>query len=118
MDGGQSRPGAHQLETRVVHEPQAHAFHGRAGRASHGTFVRELVEGATFADGERSRLLFVPSGMETGIKVNFGGPLSISGGTDIVVDFDVSRNFKFLGPPPGPFDVLFTPLLKGTITEG
>jgi hypothetical protein len=77
-----------------------------------------LVEGATFADGERSRLLFVPSGMQTGIKVNFGGPLTISGGTDIVVDFDVSRNFKFLGPPPGPFDVLFTPLLEGTITEG
>ena len=73
---------------------------------------------ATFADGSSSKMLFVPSGMETGIKVEFGGPITISGATSLTVDFDVEQNFTFLGPPGRPMDVLFTPLLVGSVTEG
>jgi hypothetical protein len=76
-----------------------------------------LAEGVTFDDGSSSRTLFVPSGMETGIKVEFGGPLKISGETGFVVDFDVGQKFVLLGPPGQPMDVLFTPLLVGAATE-
>jgi hypothetical protein len=76
-----------------------------------------LVEGVTFADGSSSKTLFVPSGMETGIKVEFGGPITIPDEINLLVDFDVARNFIFLGPPGAPLDVLFTPVLVGTVEE-
>jgi hypothetical protein len=57
--------------------------------------------------------------METGIKVDFDGSITIGGdGATLTITFEVDQNFKFLGPPTQPFDVLFTPLLVGTVTEG
>lgn len=75
-----------------------------------------LAEGVLFQDGANSKTLFVPSGMETGIKVTFPETLVIDGETDITIDFDVEQNFKFLGPPGAPRDVLFTPELTATIS--
>lgn len=74
-----------------------------------------LADDAMFADGSQSRTLKVPSGPQSGIKVNFAAKLSITEeATDLVIDFDVAQNFVFQGPAAGPFDVLFTPHLKGT----
>lgn len=76
-----------------------------------------LADPATFADGSSSKTLFVPSGMQTGIKVTFPGTLAIDGETDITIDFDLGNNFKFLGPPGAPTNVLFTPVLTATIDQ-
>lgn len=73
-----------------------------------------LAAGAAFHDGSTTKTLTVPSGSETGIKVNFAGGLDLTSNTDLVVDFDVAGNFVFQGPPAGPFRVLFTPHLKGS----
>jgi hypothetical protein len=73
-----------------------------------------LANGATFQDGASSRTLKVPSGHESGIKVIFPGGLELTEDVDVVVDFDVAKNFVFQGPPAGPHSVLFTPVLKGT----
>jgi hypothetical protein len=77
-----------------------------------------LDSGVTFADGTTSKLMMVPSGVETGIKVDFGGAVHIAPGqTDLVIDFDVSRNFVFNGPPTGPFRVVFTPTLHASAMD-
>jgi hypothetical protein len=77
-----------------------------------------LRDGFTFSDGTSSRVLFVPSGEQTGIKVNFSGPLRIATGeTILVVDFDVCRSFTFQGPPASPHSVLFTPVLHATVRD-
>jgi hypothetical protein len=77
-----------------------------------------LAPGTTFSDGSPSQAATVPSGMATGIKVSFGGPVHIDPGqTSLVVDFDVSRNFVFTGDPSHPDGVLFTPLLHGAVAE-
>jgi hypothetical protein len=75
-----------------------------------------LVDGVTFEDGTSSRTLHVPSGMQSGIKVQLSAPLEAEAGelTIVVVDFDVDRNFVLQGNPDTPAglkDVLFTPLL-------
>src|ERR1051325_1614643 len=52
-----------------------------------------LVPGVTFRDGSSSQTLKVPSGAESGIKVDFAGPLHIEPGTtNLLVDFDVTRS--------------------------
>jgi len=77
-----------------------------------------LDTGMTFADGSTSKLMKVPSGAQTGIKVDFGGAVPIAPGhTDLVIDFDVSRNFIFTGPPGGSFGVLFTPTLHASVMD-
>jgi hypothetical protein len=71
--------------------------------------------GMQLANGDTTASLRVPSGMETGIKVNFGGPLRVTTGeTDIVVDFDVSQSFVLTGPPTAPIGVLFKPVIHVT----
>jgi uncharacterized protein DUF4382 len=76
-----------------------------------------LVDGVTFDDGTSTRELFVPSGMQSGIKVLLNEPLEAEGGqlTIVVVDFDVDRNFVLHGDPAVPGGVtgiLFTPTLN------
>ncbi len=68
--------------------------------------------------GSMNMDLKVPSGAQSGIKINLSG----AGGTGIqildnmvlVVDFDVSESFVIQGPntPAGIVGVLFTPLLR------
>ena len=75
-----------------------------------------LDSGLTFADGSATKAVKVPSGTQSGIKVDFGGSVHVAPGqTILVVDFDVSRNFVFTGPPSAPTGVLFTPLLHATV---
>ncbi len=77
-----------------------------------------LAGSATFSDGSNTRTLKVPSGMQTGIKVNFGGPVHVAPGqTTLVVDFDASRSFVFTGSGSSPTGALFTPVLHGTAQD-
>lgn len=70
----------------------------------------------TFSDGSTTKTVKVPSGMQTGIKVNFEGSVNVTPGqTILVVDFDASRNFVFTGPSSSPTGVLFTPVLHATV---
>ncbi len=85
----------------------------------------ELKEGLTFRDGSTSRELMVPSGAQTGIKLNLDradGDAS-DGGTEVeegeetslIVDFDVSQSFVVQGNPNTPAGIrgfLFTPVLR------
>lgn len=68
----------------------------------------------TFQDGSESKLLFVPSGMQSGIKVQLDAPIDADADelTIVVVDFDVNDSFVFqASPQAGIRDVLFTPVL-------
>lgn len=81
--------------------------------------LRLVVESAdvTLSDGS-THTLVVPSGMESGIKVTFPGTIAVGGdATAITVGFDVAANFR-LAPPGAPDQVLFTPLLVGSVTGG
>jgi len=77
-----------------------------------------LAPGTTFADGTSERVLQVPSGMQTGIKVSFAVPVHVaSGETVLVADFDVSRSFVFQGPPGAPNGCLFKPVIHATVMD-
>jgi Domain of unknown function (DUF4382) len=77
-----------------------------------------LAGGLLFSDGTDSRMMKVPSGPQTGLKVNFGGPIHVAPGeTDLVVDFDVARSFVFQGPDTRPHGVLFKPVLHGVVMD-
>ena len=73
-----------------------------------------LAEGFTFANGDSERTLFVPSGSQSGIKVDLLEPVEATADalTVVLVDFDVEENFVFQGPDDAPTGVLFTPRLK------
>lgn len=86
----------------------------------------ELANDLEFADGSTARNLFVPSGAQTGVKVNLrsadgedAAGLEITPGeTILVVDIDVSQNFVIQGDPDTPAGikgVLFTPLLRTVV---
>lgn len=77
-----------------------------------------LAEGYTFADGVETTMdLFVPSGAETGIKVQLLESTVLAEAnelTEITVDADVNQNFVIQGDPDAPAGiegVLFTPHL-------
>lgn len=93
----------------------------------------ELVEGYEFEDGSTEQDLFVPSGAQTGIKLNLSpangdesgdegdagdGPVTIAGGeTVLVLDFDVSKSFVIQGNPETPAGIkgmIFKPTLRVT----
>lgn len=73
-----------------------------------------LIDGLTFANGDSDMTLFVPSGAQSGIKVQLLEPIDADAGelTVVLVDFDVNQNFVFQGPEDAPVGVLFTPTLK------
>jgi hypothetical protein len=76
-----------------------------------------LAEGYEFRDGTTTRRLFIPSGAQSGIKVNLAEPITTEGGTlsIILVDFDVDQNFVIQGNPDSPAGIqgiLFTPMLR------
>jgi hypothetical protein len=75
-----------------------------------------LAGGLLFSGGSASATVKVPSGMQTGIKVNFQGSVHVAPGqTILVVDFDASENFVFTGPAGAPTGVLFKPVLHATV---
>jgi hypothetical protein len=73
-----------------------------------------LVDGLTFSDGTSTKALTVPSGAQTGIKVQLASPITADAGelTIVTVDFDVNDNFVLQGPAGAPNGVIFTPVLK------
>ncbi|MDZ7778483.1 MAG: DUF4382 domain-containing protein [Gemmatimonadota bacterium] len=83
-----------------------------------------LADGYEFQDGSTSKSLFVPSGAQTGIKLNLAGsggeeesgPVTIAAGeTVLVLDFDVNQSFVIQGDPEaeaGIRDMLFTPTIS------
>lgn len=81
-----------------------------------------LIEGYAFRDGSTEKDLFVPSGAQTGIKLNLQGdedmPLTIvPGETVLVLDFDVNQSFVLRGNPETPagvHGVIFKPTLRVT----
>jgi hypothetical protein len=77
-----------------------------------------LGNGLLFAGGSATSAMKVPSGGQTGIKVNFSGPVQVtSGQTVLLVDFDVCRSFVFTGPPSAPNGVNFRPVLHATVQD-
>jgi len=77
-----------------------------------------LGNGLLFAGGSSASSMKVPSGGQTGIKVNFSGPVQITAGeTVLLVDFDVCRSFVFTGPPSAPNGVNFKPVLHATVQD-
>jgi len=80
--------------------------------------ARVTLKNITFSDGSTSKTMKTPSGQQSGIKVNFSGPVNIDPGqTVLVVDFDVSRNFVFTGPKTSPNGVIFKPVLHATVSD-
>jgi hypothetical protein len=87
-----------------------------------------LAESYTFTDGNPTKTLHVPSGAETGIKIDLaaaegedGAGVDIGPGeTILVVDFDVAQNFVMQGnaeTPAGIQGFLFTPRLRAVVEE-
>jgi uncharacterized protein DUF4382 len=77
-----------------------------------------LKTGFTFSDGTDTRDLKVPSGPQSGIKVEFGGSVHITPPTtSLTVDFPIDQNFVFTGGSSSPDGVLFTPTLHGNVTQ-
>lgn len=88
-----------------------------------------LAEGYEFNDGTTTRDLFVPSGAQTGVKVNLhdagdedGEGVVISSGETVLVvlDMDVSQNFVIQRDADGPAGiegVLFTPLVRAAVED-
>lgn len=57
--------------------------------------------------------LRVPSGSQTGIKINLPeAALEDSETVDLLVDFDVENSFVTLGPPGSPHGFIFRPVLR------
>lgn len=58
--------------------------------------------------------LMVPSGAQTGIKINLPEVAASDGveSVDLLVDFDVERSFVTLGPPSAPHGFIFRPVLR------
>lgn len=90
----------------------------------------KLIDGYEFNDGGDSRTLFVPSGAQTGIKLNLGvadGDEEDTDGIEIepgemvlVLDFDVHQSFVIQGDPETPagiFGVIFTPTIRAVVND-
>lgn len=102
-----------------------------------GTFVQlrlvveaarvSLIDGYEFRDGSTEKDLKVPSGAQTGIKLNLStegeedaGVTIVPGETVLVLDFDVNRSFVLRGNPETPagvHGVIFTPTIRVTAQD-
>jgi hypothetical protein len=86
-----------------------------------------LADGYEFNTGGNEMDLVVPSGAQTGIKLNLGaaegdgdGGVVVVGDLVFVVDFDVSRSFVLLGNPETPAGingVHFKPTLRVVVED-
>jgi len=99
---------------------------GAADAVPDGTYdqVRFIVQSATLSYCDDVDLaichdvdVFVPSGAQTGLKVNVQPPLILGGGANqtIVVDFDVER--AIVETPPGSGNYLLKPTALRAISE-
>jgi hypothetical protein len=99
---------------------------GQAVDVPDGTYdqVRFIIDGATlwFCDDAVEPTcedfdVFVPSGAQTGLKVNVQPPLILGGGANqtLVVDFDVER--AIVETPPGSGNYLLKPTSLRVVSE-
>jgi len=82
--------------------------------------LRLVVSGASVSlNGGDPLPLRVPSGAQTGIKVNFGGPIEVGPGAtvDLLAVFNVDESFVFQGPPDAPRSVSFKPVIHASTVE-
>jgi hypothetical protein len=75
-----------------------------------------LIDGLTFNGGSSTRKLTVPSGSQSGIKVQLAESLDLEDDEVVIVlvDFDVNQNFVIQGNPGTPAGIngiIFTPVL-------
>lgn len=89
----------------------------------------QLADGYTFTDGSTEKDLFIPSGAQTGIKLNLGaadgdedgdGLEIVPGEMVLVLDFDVSQSFVMQGDAESPAGIngfIFTPTLRVTVND-
>lgn len=87
----------------------------------------ELIDGYVFNDGSTRRSLKVPSGAQSGLKLNLrdagdgSAGVHIAGGeTVLVLDFDVSQSFVIQGNPETPAGingVIFKPTIRVTARD-
>ena len=101
---------------RVVLDPDK-ATVADESRLQEVTIDGELRDGYVFTV-EDGGVKF-PSGPQTGIKVNVDPPIVVTTGLsgDLLLEFDLGRNFVFNGPTthkPGVKRVLFTPSVKAS----
>ncbi len=71
-----------------------------------------LIAGLTFTGGGNTRRLTVPSGSQSGIKIQLDESLELDEGEVMIVlvDVDVDQNFVIQGnPPAGINGIIFTP---------
>jgi hypothetical protein len=78
-----------------------------------------VVQGGTHTFSTDAGNLFFPSGAQTGIKIGIENDIVVTTrlSGDLLLDFDLSRNFVFNGPvthAPGVRRVLFTPSVRAT----
>ena len=82
--------------------------------------LRLIVSSASVTlDGGDPMPLRVPSGAQTGIKINFGGPIQVGPGAtvDLLAVFEVDESFVFQGPPDAPRSVSFKPVIHASTVE-
>lgn len=82
--------------------------------------LRLIVSHASVTlDGGDPMPLRVPSGAQTGIKINFGGPIQVGPGAtvDLLAVFEVDESFVFQGPPDAPRGVSFKPVIHASTVE-
>lgn len=82
--------------------------------------LRLIVSGASVTlNGGDPMPLRVPSGAQTGIKINFGGPIQVGPGAtvDLLAVFEVDESFVFQGPPDAPRSVSFKPVIHASTVE-
>ncbi|MBW3552913.1 MAG: DUF4382 domain-containing protein [Gemmatimonadetes bacterium] len=89
----------------------------------------QLADGFTFTNGSTEKDLFVPSGAQTGIKLNLGaadgeedgaGLEIVPGEMVLVLDFDVSQSFVMQGNAESPAGIkgfIFTPTIRVTVND-
>lgn len=116
---------------RVVGEPQQHfnlleLVNGEFAPLGEteleaGTYnqVRLIVsrdDNYVVVDGEE-RSLKVPSGEQTGVKVNVNMTISEDEHLVLLLDFDVSKSVRQLGQGQGVADYLLTPVIRATLAS-
>jgi hypothetical protein len=79
--------------------------------------IDPMQSGITLKDGTQPDIQW-PSAARTGIKIKLDAPIALtSGGSAVVVDFDVGRSFVMRGNSIAQNGLLFKPVLRGTATD-
>jgi hypothetical protein len=82
--------------------------------AGHYNQVRFLITGASLVDDNGNKVgVTVPSGLQTGVKVNVNCDVLPGGSTALLCDFNVARSFH--ETPPGSGSYMLQPVIKTAV---